>query len=48
MPIETTEYENGTSVTQEFPWGFYIRARVMCPDGISGQHPSCKNPPSRS
>ena len=34
MPIETTEYENGTSVTQEFPWGFYIRARVMCPDGI--------------
>ena len=34
MPIETTEYENGTSVTQEHPWGFYIRARVMCPDGI--------------
>lgn len=32
--IETREYAQGTSVTQEFPWGFYIRARVMCPDGI--------------
>lgn len=32
--IETREYAQGTSVTQEHPWGFYIRARVMCPDGI--------------
>ena len=34
MTIETREYAQGTSVTQEHPWGFYIRARVMCPDGI--------------
>ena len=32
--IETRDYQHGTSVTQEHPWGFYIRARVMCPDGI--------------
>ena len=32
--IETREYAQDTSVTQEHPWGFYIRARVMCPDGI--------------
>ena len=32
--IDTHEYAQGTSVTQEHPWGFYIRARVMCPDGI--------------
>ena len=34
MTIETREYAQGTSVTQQHPWGFYIRARVMCPDGI--------------
>jgi hypothetical protein len=31
--IETREGARGTSVTQSFPWGFYVRARVLCTDG---------------
>lgn len=31
--ISTQQYADGTSVTQEFPLGRYVSARVMCSDG---------------
>lgn len=34
MGIDRREYGEGTSVTQSFPWGWYISARVMCSDGV--------------
>jgi len=33
--ISTIKYSQDTSVTVRSPWGFYISARVMCPDGIA-------------
>lgn len=26
-------YNNGTSITQTFPWGVYVSAKALCPDG---------------
>lgn len=31
--IDTREYGRGTSVTQRYPWGTYVKARVLCSDG---------------
>lgn len=31
--IQTRTFPNGTSLTQSFPWGLYVRARAMCSDG---------------
>lgn len=33
MGFATEDYGHGTSVTRSFPFGLYIRARVMCSDG---------------
>lgn len=33
MKRNTTLYANGTSITQSFPFGIYVFAYVMCPDG---------------
>ena len=33
MATDTRKYGKGTSVTQSFPWGIYIRAQVLCSDG---------------
>jgi len=27
------KYEQGTSITESYPWGIYVKARVLCPDG---------------
>lgn len=34
MTIDTKEYALGTSVTSSYPWGTYVKARVMCSDGV--------------
>lgn len=34
MAIHTNQYAHGTSVTQSFPFGYYLSARAMCPDGV--------------
>ena len=31
--LNTTEHSNGTSVTYRMPWGVYVSAMVLCPDG---------------
>ena len=31
--ITTRQYANETSVTQRFPWGTYVKAKAICPDG---------------
>lgn len=31
--IETRPYARDTSLTQQFPWGTYIKARALCADG---------------
>lgn len=33
MPIDTTTYADHTSITSSYPWGLYVRARVLCSDG---------------
>lgn len=33
MTIDTREYAAGTSLTQSYPFGFYIAGRAMCSDG---------------
>lgn len=33
MTIQTRTFPDGTSITQSFPWGFYVTARVVCTDG---------------
>jgi hypothetical protein len=33
MATDTRKYGKGTSVTQSFPFGFYVRAQVLCSDG---------------
>lgn len=33
MASATTKYGKGTSITQQFPWGTYDRAQVLCSDG---------------
>ena len=33
MSTDTRKYGKGTSVTQRFPWGTYVTARVLCSDG---------------
>lgn len=30
---ETQMYDGGTSITRNYPWGWTVTARVMCPDG---------------
>lgn len=30
---QTREHANGTSVTYRMPWGLYVSAMVLCPDG---------------
>lgn len=30
---QTRQYAHGTSVTQSFPWGGFVSARALCPDG---------------
>ena len=31
---QTREYGNGTSITQTFPFGVFIKARMLCADGV--------------
>lgn len=31
--LHTHEGANGTSATQRFPWGLYVKARLLCGDG---------------
>ena len=33
MATDTRKYGKGTSVTQRFPWGTYVKADVLCADG---------------
>lgn len=33
MPRQVMEGSQGTSVVQRFPWGIYVSARLLCPDG---------------
>lgn len=33
MSIYRRDGANGTSVVQSAPWGWYVKARLMCPDG---------------
>jgi hypothetical protein len=33
MSTSTHKYGKGTSVTQSYPWGIYVRAQVLCSDG---------------
>jgi hypothetical protein len=33
MATSTTKYAHGTSVTQRFPFGLYVSARLLCSDG---------------
>jgi hypothetical protein len=33
MARQTRAYAHGTSVTQDYPWGLYVSARVLCSDG---------------
>lgn len=33
MTRQTRTYANGTSITQDYPWGLYVSARVLCSDG---------------
>lgn len=32
--IDTTEYAEGTSITFRYPFASYVRARVLCVDGV--------------
>jgi hypothetical protein len=34
VSIDTRLYGAGTSTTIRYPWGVYVSAKVMCPDGI--------------
>jgi hypothetical protein len=34
MNHDTRSYGAGTSVTQSFPWGMFVSARVLCTDGV--------------
>lgn len=33
MADTTSTYANGTSLLIRYPWGVYVKAWVMCPDG---------------
>ena len=33
MSDDTREYALGTSLTSRYPWGLFVRARVLCADG---------------
>lgn len=33
MAISKYDYAAGTSITHSYPWGLYVTARVLCPDG---------------
>lgn len=34
MSVQTKQYAYGTTVTVRYPFGLYMAARVMCPDGV--------------
>lgn len=34
MADDTRQYAKGTSLTQRYPWGLFVKARALCADGV--------------